>query len=260
MYIEKNKYLAVILTLLAPFIGMLNISEGKKSIFYFIASILSVLLGFIAVHNELFQDLTLSILCFKIPINIIATIHCYRILKLKDWAIQSKLYSSWYAIIIIIALLLCNYFIATRLILLPSKIVKSSMQPDLEDDQYVLSINAKLYHFLQKILNDNDISHPKKGDIVIYHFDDYAYLHHYYVGKVISKSQITNKEFKESNTFFPYYKECNLVNFVKNECIFITVNKSQIFWAVPRKKIDGYVKYIIWDQNKKKFIMKITNS
>ena len=67
----------------------------------------------------------------------------------------------------------------------------------------------------------------------------------------------TDEELLANPSYKIYYKDCNPDNFVKSECVLVGLNKSEWFNIVPRKKIDGYVKYIIWDQNKKKFIGKL---
>jgi hypothetical protein len=140
------------------------------------------------------------------------------------------------------------------------------MAPIIKDGQYTLAVNTDLLYFIQKFLQKNNEPLFKSGDIVVFYLDNDIVFHKYYLGKVMSGTNFTDKELNTKIKEIQFLLRdlyiggrraiCTVEKVRQNECIIINMGKpnGDLVYILPQEKIDGIMKYIIWDPQKKKYI------
>jgi signal peptidase I len=288
---NKNIYTATFLTLIFPFAGMLNVGQGKKSIFFLFIPLLSIIVGRGLMHLGLFEGLNEKIiyLILFLIFNIFPSAYCYRLLLNDNNVIKDKWYTKWYNIFLVILLSLTTVYSFRQLIAEPYRVTGWGMEPTLLEGMNVVSIKPG-YNLIQSLISKRDLKKPfyQKEKIVIYQAIK-GFAKPYQVGRIIGiggdlievKNNIVyingftyfeNKNFaEEDNTNLDNdgsYMILDQMKILKDEKTVFTIPKGyflvglikyKYMYLIPEKNLYGIIKFIIWDQTKKKFVFRLIN-
>ena len=278
---QKNIYIATLLALIFPRLGMLNIGEGKKAILSLIASILTFFAGLCFLHYGFFSEYKTIIVTIisQLPVHVISGFYCYKKLK-KDNKIVNKWYSKWYYILLIVVLAGSFSYGFRKTIIEPYSITYTGMEPYLCDGETVI-IEHKGYKLIKSLISDFTYKSDYRREriYVYYHFNRclvgrIAAIHNDFVEIKDAEVYINNinysVKYRQLAEKVYIHDQNSILNIkppfrVPKEYVLIALDNlsesllSRVLSLIPDHNLEGEVSFIIWDSIKRKFIFKAVN-
>jgi signal peptidase I len=277
MTTRKKLYGSIILTLLIPFLGMLNLGQVKKSIIYFCAMILTLLSGLAFIHYGFFKDYDTSqvLLFLMFALHIIASVHCYIIVK-NNKLQERRWFSRWYGLLLVFAAILCFFYLIRVLILEQYYYTNQNKFIDIDNAKVYLYITKPLYRYLSA-LKESNFKFPDRKQVVVFRFihkdllsrvialpgdtielkNNILYVNDVQHSSNSNRSLITIIDIKD-----PYKQSSSRMTMPDNNVLLGADNLAlyPVLYLAPTQSLIGEVKYLIWNYDSRKFILKELDS